>query len=84
MKRIEKVKEFAKRHADKVALTGAMLLASAPSAFASGNGLAEVTTAIEGAAGGLKTEAPKIISAALGVGVIFWGAKKAWRHFKGI
>lgn len=53
-------------------------------AFADGAVDTTVSTAITGAAAGFKTEAGKVISAALGLGIIVWGAKRLWSTFKGM
>lgn len=78
----ERVKAFVGKQIDKIGLASALVLASG--ATASANDLSGVTTAIEGASGNVKTEAIKVITAALGVGIVFWGAKKLWRSFKSI
>lgn len=41
-----------------------------------------VSDAIETAVAGLKTEASAVIGAAIGLGVVFWGAKLLWGKFK--
>lgn len=65
---------------------GTVALLSAGSAFAEGgsgtSGLSSVTTAVTTAAGEVKTEGAKVISAAIGVGIVFWGAKLVWSKFK--
>lgn len=64
---------------------GTVALLSAGSAFAEGggtSGLSSVTTAVTSAAGEVKTEGAKVISAAIGVGIVFWGAKLVWSKFK--
>lgn len=80
----EKVKAFISKNVEKAGVIAAVLLAGSTSAFASGTGLGGVTTAIEGATGDVKGEAVKVIAAALGVGIVFWGAKKLWRSFKSL
>lgn len=49
--------------------------------------LAEITenpvvTSITEAATGVKTDAGPVIAAAIGVGIVFWGAKVLWTKFK--
>lgn len=64
---------------------GTVALLSAGSAFAEGGGtagLSSVTTAVTTAASEVKTEGAKVISAAIGVGIVFWGAKLVWSKFK--
>lgn len=41
-----------------------------------------VVTAITEAATNVKTDAGSIIAAAVGVGIVFWGAKVLWSKFK--
>lgn len=41
-----------------------------------------VITAIEGAATSLTADAGTVIAAAIGIGVIFFGAKLLWKKFK--
>ncbi len=43
-----------------------------------------VVTAITGATTGLQADALTIIGAAVGLGVVFWGAKLLWSKFKGM
>ena len=47
-----------------------------------GNALASVTSAITGAIGDLTPQATAVIAAAVGLGIIFWGAKLLWTKFK--
>ena len=66
---------------------GTVALLSAGSAFAEGGGaagLSDVTTAVNTAAGEVKVEGAKVISAAISVGIVFWGAKLCWTKFKSI
>lgn len=66
---------------------GTVALLSAGSAFAEGSGtagLSDVTTAVNTAASEVKVEGAKVISAAIGVGIVFWGAKLCWTKFKSI
>ena len=43
-----------------------------------------VLTAIKGAATSVTADAGPIIIAAIGVGIVFWGAKVLWGKFKGM
>lgn len=43
-----------------------------------------VSTAIKTAIADVQTEALVIITAAVGLGVVFWGAKVLWSKFKGM
>ncbi|MCQ4635863.1 hypothetical protein NE619_03910 [Anaerovorax odorimutans] len=43
-----------------------------------------VINAIKGAATSVTADAAPIIAAAIGVGVVFWGAKVLWSKFKGM
>ena len=72
-------------------LAGATTVAllSVGSAFAEGGGaatpgLSSVTTAVTTAASEVKVEGAKVISAGIGVGIVFWGAKLCWTKFKSI
>lgn len=47
-----------------------------------GGGLASVETAITKAAADVTTSGGKVIASAVGVGIIFWGAKLVWGKFK--
>lgn len=47
-------------------------------------GAKSVVTIISDAATNLGTQALPVISAAVGLGVIFWGAKVLWSKFKGM
>lgn len=56
-------------------------LATGMTAFASeGSGI--VSGAIETATASVKTEAAVVIGSAVGLGVVFWGAKLLWGKFK--
>lgn len=52
--------------------------------FASGDTGSAVTSAIESAADSVKSDAAKVIASAVGVGVVFWGARVLWSKFKGM
>ena len=43
-----------------------------------------ITTILEGAGTDLLAQATPVITAAIGVGVVFWGAKVLWSKFKGM
>ncbi len=47
-----------------------------------GTSIANVAAAITGAVSDVSPEAIKVITAAVGLGVIFWGAKLLWNKFK--
>lgn len=55
-----------------------------PSAFAADEGTSAIVTAIESASASIKSDAAPVIAAALGVGVMFWGAKILWVKYKGM
>ena len=44
--------------------------------------IANVASAITTAVGGVAPQAVTVITAAVGLGVIFWGAKLLWNKFK--
>lgn len=44
--------------------------------------IANVATAITDAVSGVAPQAVTVITAAVGLGVIFWGAKLLWNKFK--
>lgn len=46
-----------------------------------GTGVSQIIT---DAASSLKTEAGTVIAAAIGLGVVFWGARVLWGKFKGM
>lgn len=54
--------------------------------FADGEsgGLTAVSTAITKAGSDVVTAAGPIVTSAVGVGIVFWGAKVIWRKFKEI
>ena len=43
-----------------------------------------VTTIIQSAGTDLLGQATPVIAAAIGVGIVFWGAKVLWSKFKGM
>lgn len=47
-------------------------------------GMEAVSKAITDAIAGVSGQATPIIAAALGIGVVFWGAKLLWTKFKGM
>lgn len=49
---------------------------------AAGSTMTGITTAITTATADLGAEGLKIITAAVGIGVIFWGGKLLWTKFK--
>lgn len=55
-----------------------------PSAFAldEASGNSAVVTAIQSAVTSVKGDATTVIGAAVGLGVVFWGAKVLWGKFK--
>ena len=46
--------------------------------------MASVTTAVTSAVADVSAQAAPIIAAAIGLSVIFWGAKVLWTKFKGM
>lgn len=56
-------------------------LATGITAFASDGGTI-ISDAIGNAVEGLKSEAGIVIGSAVGLGIIFWGAKLLWSRFK--
>lgn len=58
------------------------LLITGGTCFAEGTTGNTVTTAITEAATSVKGDATTVIAAAVGVGIVFWGAKVLWRNFK--
>lgn len=49
-----------------------------------GDGATSVTSIIQSAVTGLKSDAMTVIAAGVGLGVVFWGAKVLWKKFKGM
>lgn len=43
-----------------------------------------IVTAIQGAATDVLGDATPVIVAAIGVGIVFWGARVLWSKFKGM
>lgn len=64
-------------------LTGtALSMLTMGSAFAENAGLTAAGTAITAAGTDAVTAAGPVIAGAVGVGVVFWGAKLLWNKFK--
>ena len=53
-------------------------------ALSEADGSTSVVSIISNAVTGLKTDAMSVIGAAIGLGVVFWGAKVLWGKFKGM
>lgn len=51
---------------------------------ASSTGISAVVTAIKAATADMGTQAVTLITAAVAIGVVFWGAKLLWTKFKGM
>lgn len=66
----------------RISMATAGLAAMATNAFAAEGTLSTVGTQITGAGTELLTAATPVITGAIGVGVVFWGAKLLWRKFK--
>ncbi len=49
-----------------------------------GNSMGAITTAIKAAITDLSAQAVPIITAAIGLGILFWGGKFLWTKFKGM
>lgn len=83
-----KIKDFMRAKGVQVG-TALMLAAPAIScaAFAADEGTegsSAVVTAINSAVTSVKGDAVTVIGAAVGLGVVFWGAKVLWSKFKGM
>ena len=65
-----------------VATGVAITLGTGLTAFASEPSEKIVSTAINSAVAGVKSEASVVIGSAIGLGVVFWGAKLLWGKFK--
>lgn len=87
-----KIKEMMR---DKRMQIGTALMLAAPAiscgAFAANeaavseaDGTSAVVTAINTAVSSVKGDAVTVIGAAVGLGVVFWGAKVLWGKFKGM
>ena len=89
-----KIKDFMR---DKRMQVGTALMLAAPAiscaAFAAndgvavqetGDGTSAVVSAINSAVTSVKGDAVTVIGAAVGLGVVFWGAKVLWGKFKGM
>lgn len=79
---MSKFKEFIKRNYQKVVATSLMIGFSFAGFANAEEGGSVVTTAIESAANSVKSDAAQVIAAAIGIGVVFWGAKVLWSKFK--
>lgn len=65
------------------AVTGVVItLGTGMTAFASEPTENIVSNAINTAVAGVKSEASVVIGSAIGLGVVFWGAKLLWSKFK--
>ena len=89
-----KIKDFMR---DKRMQVGTALMLAAPaiscgafaanegvSAVSEGDGTSAVVAAINSAVSSVKGDAVTVIGAAVGLGVVFWGAKVLWGKFKGM
>ncbi|MCQ4922967.1 hypothetical protein NE686_07725 [Tissierella carlieri] len=72
--KVKKVLVGASAGATTLAVTGMTAFASEGTGIVSG--------AIDTAVAGLKTEAGVVIGSAVGLGIVFWGAKLLWGKFK--
>ena len=73
------MKEKVKKVLTGVSVGASTLVVGGMTAFADGG---VVSGAIDTAVSGLKTEASQVIGAAVGLGVVFWGAKLLRSKFK--
>lgn len=81
----EKVKGYLHNKYLQVGCTAALAAGSLlPAAFAADAGTNAIVTAIESSATSLKSDAAPVIAAAVGVGIVFYGAKILWRNYKNI
>lgn len=83
---IEKIKTAFKGKYAKACLAGSMAMCSLMCAAgaAEGEGAATVSGIITTEVASLKTEAQVVIGAAVGLGILFFGAKLLWSKFKGM
>lgn len=82
---MKKITNFLHDKAFRIGM-GATMAASAilPFAGAAEGDNSTVVTAITGAADSLKSDALVVIGAAVGIGIVFFGAKVLWSKFKGM
>ena len=84
---MSKIREYLHCKSLQIGCTAAVLAGSVlPSAFAAdeGAGNTAVVSAIQSAVTSVKGDAATVIGAAVGLGVVFWGAKVLWSKFKGM
>lgn len=82
---MSKIREYLHCKSLQLGCTAAIAAGSIlPSAFAvdDASGNSAVVTAIQSAVTSVKGEATTVIGAAVGLGVVFWGAKVLWGKFK--
>ena len=83
---MSKIREYLHSKSLQLGCTAAVLAGSVlPSAFAldeSSTGNTAVVSAIQSAVTSVKGDAATVIGAAVGLGVVFWGAKVLWGKFK--
>lgn len=83
---MSKIREYLHCKSLQLGCTAAVLADSVlPSAFAldeSSTGNTAVVSAIQSAVTSVKGDAATVIGAAVGLGVVFWGAKVLWGKFK--
>ena len=82
---MSKIREYLHSKSLQLGYTAAIAAGSIlPSAFAvdDASGNSAVVTAIQSAVTSVKGEATTVIGAAVGLGVVFWGAKVLWGKFK--
>lgn len=83
---MSKIREYLHCKSLQLGCTAAVLAGSVlPSTFAldeSSTGNTAVVSAIQSAVTSVKGDAATVIGAAVGLGVVFWGAKVLWGKFK--
>lgn len=82
---MSKIREYLHSKSLQLGCTAAIAAGSIlPSAFAvdDASGNSAVVTAIQSAVTSVKGDATTVIGAAVGLGVVFWGAKVLWGKFK--
>lgn len=82
---MSKIREYLHSKSLQLGCTAAIAAGSIlPSAFAldEASGNSAVVTAIQSAVTSVKGDATTVIGAAVGLGVVFWGAKVLWGKFK--
>lgn len=83
-----KIREYLHSKSLQLGCTAAIAAGSIlPSAFAldeAAGGNSAVVTAINSAVTSVKGDAATVIGAAVGLGVVFWGARVLWSKFKGM